>query len=96
MNRIEETVRKWEAEGRPGLPPGIYSHITDGAGRVLPTDEQNDVYLTVEEMAKWLRVHPATIQRAAKIGQIPGRKIGRAWRFHKGEILEYIKGPGGR
>ena len=37
--------------------------------------------LTTVEVAKQLRVHPSMVCRMAKRGELPGFKIGSAWRF---------------
>ena len=37
--------------------------------------------MTIEELAKYLKLHPETIYKKARIGEIPGKKIGREWRF---------------
>ncbi len=37
--------------------------------------------LTVKELADYLRVHPSTIYRLLKRGNLPGIKLGSDWRF---------------
>jgi len=37
--------------------------------------------LTVYELADILRLHPETVRRLARSGQIPGYRVGRQWRF---------------
>jgi excisionase family DNA binding protein len=37
--------------------------------------------LTVKELADYLRVHPSTIYRLLKRGDLPGIKLGSDWRF---------------
>jgi excisionase family DNA binding protein len=37
--------------------------------------------LTVRELSEYLRVHPSTIYRLLKNGQLPGFKVGSDWRF---------------
>ncbi len=37
--------------------------------------------LTVRELSDYLRVHPSTIYRLLKNGQLPGFKVGSDWRF---------------
>ncbi|MCC6630144.1 MAG: helix-turn-helix domain-containing protein [Chloroflexi bacterium] len=49
---------------------------------MLPTDE----VLTVDEVAGYLRVHPMTVQRWCRIGDLPAAKIGRAYRIKKGDL----------
>jgi excisionase family DNA binding protein len=48
----------------------------------MPTD-----IMTVEELAKYLKLAPQTIYRKFRRGQLPGVKIGKAIRF-KREIVE--------
>ena len=38
--------------------------------------------LTLEEVASYLRVHPSTVYRLLKKGQIPAFKLGSDWRFN--------------
>ncbi len=38
--------------------------------------------LTVRELSNYLRVHPSTIYRLLKKGQLPGFKVGSDWRFN--------------
>jgi len=42
--------------------------------------------LTLEEVAKYLKVKPQTIYTWAKDGTIPAAKIGKEWRFRKSII----------
>jgi excisionase family DNA binding protein len=39
--------------------------------------------LTISEVAEVLRVHPTTIYRLIKCGDIPGFKIGGNWRVNR-------------
>ncbi|MBU0639981.1 MAG: helix-turn-helix domain-containing protein [Planctomycetes bacterium] len=48
--------------------------------------------LTVGEVAAFMRVSRETVYRLATRGELPGRKIGRIWRFPKGAIQEYVEG----
>jgi len=38
--------------------------------------------VTVKELSTYLRVHPSTIYRLLKDGEIPGFKLGSDWRFN--------------
>jgi excisionase family DNA binding protein len=38
--------------------------------------------VTVKELSTYLRVHPSTIYRLLKEGEIPGFKLGSDWRFN--------------
>jgi excisionase family DNA binding protein len=48
--------------------------------------------LTTEEAADLLRVSTKTILTLARQGDLPGEKVGRAWRFLRAELLEYLRG----
>jgi len=42
--------------------------------------------LTVRDLSNYLRVHPSTVYRLLKTGQLPAFKVGRDWRFNVEEI----------
>ncbi|MCK4260915.1 MAG: helix-turn-helix domain-containing protein [Halanaerobiales bacterium] len=46
--------------------------------------------LLVEEVAEYLRVNKQTIYNLLRQGQLPAKKIGGQWRFHKKAIDEYL------
>lgn len=47
--------------------------------------------LKVEEISRWLRIPKSTIYKLCQEGQIPGKKIGRHWRFNRNEINVWFK-----
>jgi excisionase family DNA binding protein len=47
--------------------------------------------MTVEELAKYLKMKTVTIYKHAQEGKIPGFKVGSKWRFKKETIDEWIK-----
>ena len=47
--------------------------------------------MTLDEAARLLRVHPQTVKALARAKTIPGRKVGRAWRFSKQALLAYLR-----
>jgi PTS system nitrogen regulatory IIA component len=49
-----------------------------------------DSILTIEEVAKYLRVSERTVYDWAQKGEIPAGKIGTVWRFKKSEIAEWV------
>ena len=49
--------------------------------------------LTVSEVAEYLRVNPQTVYRKAKAGELPAVRIGRAIRFRRTELEEWLKAP---
>jgi len=47
--------------------------------------------LVAMEVAKHLRVHPSTVYKMAKRGELPGFKIGSDWRFDRARIDEWVR-----
>ena len=41
---------------------------------------------TVKDLAHYLKVHPSTLYRLLKAGQLPAFKVGSDWRFNVEEI----------
>jgi PTS system nitrogen regulatory IIA component len=50
----------------------------------------DDDILTIEEVAKYLRVSERTVYDWAQKGEIPSGKIGTVWRFKKDEIENWV------
>ena len=52
-------------------------------------------YLTNDEVAKILRVHPRTVDRWLKRGMLKGYKLGNGktslWRISKDEVKKFLK-----
>lgn len=48
--------------------------------------------LTAEEAASLLKVSTKTLLRLARSGDLPGQKVGRAWRFVRGDLLTFCAG----
>ena len=46
--------------------------------------------MTVKEVASYIKLHPHTVSQKARKGEIPGKKIGRSWRFQKTVIDEWL------
>jgi excisionase family DNA binding protein len=44
--------------------------------------------LTASEVAEWLGQNIETVQRAAKSGRLPARRIGKEWRFLRDHVAE--------
>jgi PTS system nitrogen regulatory IIA component len=49
-----------------------------------------DEILTIEEVARYLRVSERTVYDWAQKGDIPAGKIGTVWRFKKAEIEQWV------
>ena len=49
-----------------------------------------DNILTAREVAAYLRLTITTVYNLAASGELPGFKIGKSWRFDRGEVLGRI------
>ena len=50
----------------------------------------NNEIMTVEDVAKYLKLKPQTVYKWAQEGQIPGAKLGKEWRFRRSLLDEWI------
>jgi len=46
--------------------------------------------MTSEQAAEYLQIGIVTLKKKAQTGRIPAAKVGRAWRFRKSEIDEWL------
>jgi len=53
-------------------------------------DEKSPVF-TVEEAARYLKVHEQTIYSLLRSGRLKGVKVGQQWRIHKEDLDEYLR-----
>jgi excisionase family DNA binding protein len=56
----------------------------------MQTQQKKEV-LTAEEAADFLGFNPVTVRQKARLGEIPGRKIGKEWRFSRRRLLEWLE-----
>lgn len=47
--------------------------------------------LTAVEAARLLQIHPKTLQRMARQGRIPAKRIGDLWRFRASELDAWLR-----
>ena len=59
-------------------------------------EETRPTIMTLDEVAKYLRIHKSTVYRMTKEGKIPAIKIGNQWRFKKNKIDEWLSKQGDR
>jgi len=57
--------------------------------------ERRPRIMTIEELAKYLRLHKSTVYRMVRDAQIPASKIGNQWRFRKDVIDSWLAGKEG-
>jgi excisionase family DNA binding protein len=46
--------------------------------------------ITPAEVAVLFKMHLKTVYKLAEKGIIPGKRVGRSWRFNRNEILETV------
>jgi excisionase family DNA binding protein len=50
----------------------------------------DDEILTCDEASAFLKVSNKTVLKLARDGELPGQKVGRAWRFSRSELVAYV------
>jgi excisionase family DNA binding protein len=58
--------------------------------RRMQKQERRPTIMTLEEVARFLRLNKSTIYRMAREGTLPAWKLGNVWRFKKEAIEEWI------
>jgi excisionase family DNA binding protein len=43
------------------------------------------------EAAALLRMHPVTLKKKARLGEIPGRHVGKCWRFRASDLDDWLR-----
>ena len=56
------------------------------------TTKNQPSLMTIDELAKYLRMKKVTIYKHAQEGKLPGFKVGSKWRFKKATIDKWIAG----
>lgn len=46
--------------------------------------------MNIDELAEYLKLPKPTAYKLAQSGELPGRKAGRQWRFHKDAIDRWL------
>jgi len=47
--------------------------------------------MTTTEAAEYLRLHPVTVRRKARAGEIPFIRLGGQWRFDEAILTEWVQ-----
>jgi excisionase family DNA binding protein len=47
-------------------------------------------WLSTEETARELRLHPQTVRQMIEAKRLPGHRFGRAYRVDSGELAEFV------
>ena len=57
-----------------------------GPGRAAPPPE----VMTISDLAEYLQVSKSSLYKLVQSGKVPGQKVGKHWRFHKGVINRWL------
>jgi excisionase family DNA binding protein len=53
---------------------------------ILTSQPTFERFIDLKAAAKLLQLHPDTVKKKVRDGEIPGRKVGRRWRFRVSEL----------
>lgn len=66
---------------------GVYcGPYMDKPDSLLPRNHQIEPVWDCKQAAKFLQLHPLTVKRMARAGQLPGFRIGNRWRFRPSDL----------
>jgi excisionase family DNA binding protein len=52
---------------------------------------ENNLVLTTEEAAEFLKLTPFTVRDYARRRILPARKVGKGWRFYKPDLVAWLR-----
>ena len=59
----------------------------------MAIEPASEEVLTLEQAAALLHLHPRTVSALARAGKLPGRKVGKQWRFARARLVAHISDP---
>ena len=65
----------------------LYNKYAAKWGEVM----ENDLVLTTEEAAEFLKLTPFTVRDYARRRILPARKVGKGWRFFKPDLVAWLR-----
>jgi excisionase family DNA binding protein len=90
---VSELLSRYIGEGPGERRRRVTVETQDDSGMVLGHHAfrafEADV-LTLDEVSELLGVEPALIEQLAQDGELPGRRIGEAWRFARSAVLSWL------
>ena len=54
-------------------------------------EEKLSLVMTIDQVAEYLSLHPLTVRRLAREGEIPAFKVGRQWRVKRQLLDQWIE-----
>ncbi len=74
----------------PLRPPGFMEKIALEKSDLHALNRGRAPLLSSAEVAGWLGVSPRTVCFWAELGEMPGFKLGRQWRFSEAEVRKWL------
>jgi excisionase family DNA binding protein len=92
LQRIESSSNTFWRDGKTWVevPEVLMHELLEGKVRKAIPDSSREV-MNVEDAALLLDVSVWTIRDMAHYGKLPARKVGRAWRFSRQALLQWLK-----
>lgn len=56
----------------------------------MPAELKGTV-LTIDDLAEYLKISTSTLYKLAQEGKLPGKKVGRHWRFHRDAVDDWLR-----
>ncbi len=56
-----------------------------------PENDKKSTLMTIEEAAQYLRFHPSTVYRLARLGKLPAVKVGKQWRLDRETLQRWLQ-----
>ena len=53
--------------------------------------QTQDMVMTIDDLAKYLKLSTSTLYKLCAEGKVPGQKVGRHWRFHREIVDAWLK-----
>lgn len=60
--------------------------------RTTPASQHFEPLLDTGEAAALLKIHPKTLQKLARSGEIHGFQVGKLWRFRVSALNQWLEG----
>ena len=64
-----------------------------GGEQVMSRQTKTNEILTLAEAARYLRLSQEAVKKQAQRGHIPGRQVGKHWRFLKAALEDWLRRP---
>ena len=68
--------------------------------QILPSTSSFEPFVGAKEASEFVRLHPLTVQRLAREGNLPGHPVGegprRRWRFRLSELGQWLESRGSK